>query len=112
MAGIGHAEHLLVYLPVHPDTRRELASLLFSSADPAHASTYLRQVLQRLRQARPHLSLTVDSAELLQAREENPASCQGAVLADEREDSAPSEWWNGDNVDELDFSIQLSGCRL
>ncbi|MGC9128684.1 MAG: AAA family ATPase, partial [Acidithiobacillus sp.] len=115
--GSRHAERLLLFLAVHPGQHRraELASLLFSESDRTHALTYLRQALQRLREARPRLELAVDAeriglapsqplwldyAELLRAREDDPASCRravdlyhGAFLETERVETAPSEWW-------------------
>ncbi len=112
-----HAERLLLFLAVHPGQHRraELASLLFSEADRTHALTYLRQALQRLREARPRLELAVDAeriglspsqplwldyAELLRAREDDPQDCRQAIalyrgtfLEPEGPESAPPEWW-------------------
>ena len=112
-----NAERLLIYLSVNPGLhqRRELASLLFSNRDSAHALTYLRQSLQKLRQARPRLALKVDAerigldpkapvsldyAALLQAQEDDPVSCRkaialyrGPLLADERGETS-TEWWD------------------
>ncbi|APZ42794.1 AAA family ATPase [Acidihalobacter ferrooxydans] len=112
-----HAQRLLIFLCAQPGhhPRRELASMLFGTHDTARALTYLRQALQRLRQARPAIGLEVDAQQIglsptqavdldltrllcaaqddAQAREAAIADYHGAFLEAETSADAPVLWW-------------------